>query len=150
MDADDLEAYKDRTNSVPKILVGGDFITGREDVQPLPASPWGEAEARMGAMETGQEHLTQGSLHTIAEGFGQELKKPIIRSKYDRPVPKKTHMDVYDVLEAFDVQCPALQHLIKKALCAGLRGHKEAMEDLIDIEDSAHRAVELQEARQEE
>jgi len=52
-------------------------------------------------------------------------------------------VDVYDVLKAFDVRCPALQHLIKKALCAGLRGHKNASQDLDDIIASALRAKEL-------
>ena len=52
-------------------------------------------------------------------------------------------VDVYDVIEAFQVTCPALQHLIKKALCAGLRGHKDAKQDLVDIKDSAERAIQL-------
>ena len=52
-------------------------------------------------------------------------------------------VDVYDVLKAFGVSCPALQHLIKKALCAGLRGHKDISQDIVDIVDSANRAQEL-------
>lgn len=53
------------------------------------------------------------------------------------------YVDVYDVLKAFNVQCPALQHLIKKALNAGCRGHKDLQTDLQDIIDSAIRAKEL-------
>lgn len=56
---------------------------------------------------------------------------------------KGVKIDVYDVLKAFNVTDPALQHLIKKALCTGLRGHKTRDEDLQDILDSAKRAVEL-------
>lgn len=52
-------------------------------------------------------------------------------------------IDVYDVLKAFEVTNPALQHLIKKALCAGLRGHKNIEQDMQDIIDSAVRAKEL-------
>ena len=52
-------------------------------------------------------------------------------------------VDVYRVLDAFDVSCPCLQHLIKKALCSGLRGHKSTEQDLIDIVDSANKALEL-------
>lgn len=59
------------------------------------------------------------------------------------PVGTTITIDVYDVLKAFDVTDPALQHLIKKALCAGLRGHKDRAQDLQDILDSAKRAVEL-------
>lgn len=57
-------------------------------------------------------------------------------------------IDVYDVLEAYKVVCPALQHLIKKALCAGLRGHKDAEQDLKDILSSAQEAIRLHNARQ--
>lgn len=63
-------------------------------------------------------------------------------NKYVREC-KGVEIDVYDVLKAFNVTCPALQHLIKKALCTGLRGHKTQEQDLQDILDSAKRAVEL-------
>lgn len=70
-------------------------------------------------------------------------------NKYDRIITDKKDatksitVDVYDVLKAFDVKCPALQHLIKKALCEGIRGHKNAETDLKDIIDSAIRAKDL-------
>ena len=51
---------------------------------------------------------------------------------------------MYDVLQAFAVTNPALQHLVKKALAVGQRGHKDAAEDLQDIIDSALRAKELE------
>lgn len=63
-------------------------------------------------------------------------------NKYVREC-KGVEIDVYDVLKAFNVTDPALQHLIKKALCTGLRGHKTRDQDLQDILDSAKRAVEL-------
>lgn len=66
-------------------------------------------------------------------------------SKYNRPC-KGITIDVYDVLKAFNVTCPALQHLIKKALAVGQRGHKDASEDLKDILASAKRAIELSES----
>ena len=70
-------------------------------------------------------------------------------SKYDREIVSKDGktkcvVDVYDVLKAFEVQNPALQHLIKKALCTGLRGHKSKQQDLQDIFDSAARAKDLE------
>lgn len=64
------------------------------------------------------------------------------KNKYNRQC-KGVTIDVYDVLKAFEVTDPALQHLIKKVLCAGLRGHKNKEQDLIDILDSANRALEL-------
>jgi len=68
-------------------------------------------------------------------------------NKYDRRITdkdgKSITVDVYDVLKAFNVTCPALQHLIKKGLCAGLRGHKNINTDLREILISAKRAIEL-------
>lgn len=52
-------------------------------------------------------------------------------------------VDVYDVLQAWRVTNPALQHLIKKALQCGSRGHKTQEEDLQDILASAKRAIEI-------
>lgn len=70
-------------------------------------------------------------------------------SKYDREIIGRDSegnlrvikVDVYRVLSAFEVTDPALQHLIKKALCAGLRGHKDTEQDLHDIIDSGHKAL---------
>lgn len=71
--------------------------------------------------------------------------------KYDRKIIGRDSqgnliaitVDVYRVLSAFEVTDPALQHLIKKALCAGLRGHKDTEQDLQDIIDSGHKALTL-------
>lgn len=52
-------------------------------------------------------------------------------------------VDVYDVLKAFKVTCPALQHIGKKILNAGSRGHKGLQEDTVDIVTGALRAVEI-------
>lgn len=69
-------------------------------------------------------------------------------NKYTRKIVGRkggvAYVDVYDVLTAFKVENPALQHLIKKALCVGIRGHKDSSTDLQDIIDSAIRAKELQ------
>ena len=69
-----------------------------------------------------------------------------MNTKYNREIKKGVHVDVYDVLQAFNVTNPALQHLVKKALAVGQRGHKDAAEDYQDIIDSAVRAKQLHEA----
>lgn len=56
---------------------------------------------------------------------------------------KGIQIDVYDVLKAFDVTCPGLQHAIKKLLKPGQRGHKDREEDLKDAIASIKRAQEL-------
>ena len=62
---------------------------------------------------------------------------------YFKDVSNIAEIDVYAVLKLFDVTDPCLQHIVKKALCAGKRGHKGMMEDLQNIVDTAVRAVEL-------
>lgn len=70
-------------------------------------------------------------------------KQPSITpSKYTKTI-HGVSVDVYDVLMAWGVTNPALQHLIKKALQCGQRGHKDNEQDLQDIIDSAIRAKEL-------
>lgn len=67
----------------------------------------------------------------------------ITPSKYTKQI-HGVSVDVYDVLMAWEVANPALQHLIKKALQCGKRGHKDKQQDLQDIIDSAIRAKELE------
>lgn len=65
------------------------------------------------------------------------------KSKYHREIAPGIWVDVYDVLKAWSVENPALQHLIKKSLQPGERGHKTLDQDMDDIIASAKRAKEL-------
>lgn len=72
------------------------------------------------------------------------IGSPEADNKYLHEIKPGIFIDVYDVLMAWNVTNPALQHLIKKALQAGERGHKSREQDLQDIIDSAIRAKELE------
>lgn len=68
------------------------------------------------------------------------------------PVPGEgtIRVDVYAVLEAFEVRCPARQHAIKKLLCAGLRGKGSELKDLEEaINSCGPRILELQLIREQ-
>ena len=56
---------------------------------------------------------------------------------------KGRSIDVYDVLNAFGVTCPATQHAIKKLLMPGKRGHKSELGDLLEARASVNRAIGL-------
>jgi len=56
--------------------------------------------------------------------------------------------DVYAVLDAFAVTCPARQHAIKKLLCSGIRGKGDVMQDLKEARDAIDRAIQMQQARE--
>ena len=74
-------------------------------------------------------------------------------SKYHRTIHGVSEgtaiVDVYNVLEAFSVTCPACQHAIKKLLCAGLRGKGNRLQDLTEAAASITRAIELEKQRGE-
>ena len=71
-----------------------------------------------------------------------EIEK-VRHNHYFKDVSDVNRIDVYEVLKRFNVTDPCLQHIIKKALCAGQRGHKDFKNDLQDILDTAKRAVEI-------
>ena len=64
-------------------------------------------------------------------------------SHYFRDVAHLQQIDVYRILELFDVSCPVAQHIVKKALAAGKRGAKSPALDMQDIADSANRWIEM-------
>jgi len=65
------------------------------------------------------------------------------RGKYHKQIRSES-IDVYDVLVAFDVKCPAIQHAIKKLLMPGQRGEKTCFQDLGEAKASIDRAIELE------
>jgi len=74
------------------------------------------------------------------------------RSKYLRTIKDINSnvfvtVDVYSVLEAFGVTCPARQHLIKKILCTGIRGKGDSLQDLKEAQVALERAIKLEEQR---
>lgn len=67
-------------------------------------------------------------------------------SHYFKACPYR-QLDVYRVIDIFEVNHPCAQHLVKKALVAGGRGHKDLDRDIQDMIDTLHR---WQEMRMEE
>lgn len=63
---------------------------------------------------------------------------------YFKDVSAVDRIDVYAVLRLFEVTDPCLQHIVKKALCAGRRGLKSFEDDVIEIYETASRLVDLE------
>lgn len=80
----------------------------------------------------------------VAISVSGSLSSSDTKNPYLREIKPGVWVDVYDVLNAWAVTNPALQHLLKKALQPGDRGHKSREQDLQDIIDSAIRAKELE------
>lgn len=56
-------------------------------------------------------------------------------------------VDVYSVLQAFNVTNPGLQHAAKKILCAGIRGKGSFHQDITEAIDALQRALILEQAK---
>lgn len=52
-------------------------------------------------------------------------------------------IDIYRVLEIFNVTDPCLQHIVKKALVAGQRGMKDFETDIKEIRDTTQRKLNM-------
>lgn len=83
--------------------------------------------------------LEQG--HPDAHKF--ENKNPF--SHYVKDVSKLQKLDVYRVLELFEVKSPAIQHAIKKLLAAGKRGSKTMQKDVEEAVISLERWLDMKE-----
>lgn len=57
------------------------------------------------------------------------------------------YVDVYAVLAAFGVECPACAHAVKKLLAPGQRGKGDKLADLVGARAAVDRAIELEQAR---
>lgn len=83
----------------------------------------------------------------------QHEGKKYLRKIQDVPqvegaVPQVFHVDVYCVIEAFGVTCPAVAHALKKLLCAGQRSKGSRIEDLTGAIAAINRAIELETRRE--
>ena len=53
-------------------------------------------------------------------------------------------IDVYSVIKAFNITNPAQQHMVKKALCAGLRGKNDYKNDMLECHQAIDRAIAIE------
>lgn len=67
-------------------------------------------------------------------------------SHYYKKVPNGVeYIDVYRLLEMFEVSNPAIQHAVKKLLVAGGRGHKDLEKDVKEAIVSLTRWIAMRE-----
>ena len=63
---------------------------------------------------------------------------------YQKSVEHLKWVDVYRILDLFNVVNPCIQHAIKKLLCAGNRGVKDELKDVQEAIASLLRYLEMQ------
>lgn len=117
-DADDglctLSEYKQRYNST--IL----WQRHPENQEPLDNVKWFEGDLKV------------SDSYNIGEDCDGDKKY----NHYFKNVKHLDHIDVYRVLDLFEVVDPCIQHAIKKLLCAGMRGAKNQPQDIQEAIDS--------------
>ena len=74
-----------------------------------------------------------------------ESGRKYIKTIYSIDNCDSINVDVYAVLKAFNVTCPARAHAIKKLMCAGDRDKGDVHQDLREAEDAINRARQLAE-----
>jgi hypothetical protein len=111
-----------------KIELAAGFLKNTDSLKE--AFDWGK---------TKEEGLFWHNWHSTKE-FKSELT---VKNKYQVNC-KGIDIDVYDVLKAFNVQNPAIQHAIKKLLKGGERGVKTKSQDYTEAIESITRAIELE------
>lgn len=85
--------------------------------------------------------MTKPTRTTVAEHEG----KKYLHSIHSAITEESIQIDVYAVLKAFNVVCPARAHAIKKLLCCGNRGKGTEKQDLEGALAAINRAIDLQE-----
>ena len=75
----------------------------------------------------------------------QSQAKPSIKhAHYYRDVSKLKAVDVYMVCKLFGVNDAAISHAVKKLLCSGQRGYKDAEKDIREAIDTLERYIEIE------
>lgn len=107
--------------------------TEMEPVLTVPPTPEGFIDPPSIYDRPIQEHGGGKYLRTIypADGKGGPIK-----------------VDIYCVIEAYGIRCPALQHALKKIVACGQRGKGSKIDDIHGVFDAMWRALELEKQRE--
>ena len=95
---------------------------------------------------TEMRHVSiQQQLQESQQIASQKQQLPEKHSHYFRDVSKLDKVDFYMLCRLFNVTDPCLQHIFKKVIATGNRGHKNYQQDIQDIFDTAKRLLEIEE-----
>ena len=82
-------------------------------------------------------------IKSIQDKYPEETEQPKY-PHYFKDVSNVNKIDIYKVLDLWQVTHPCLQHAAKKILVAGNRGHKDVNKDIQEAIDSLERWKEMQ------
>jgi hypothetical protein len=116
-----------------------EFLKKADDYEERPTQ-WPETDERINNIGLNRTEDDIGHYNELREA--QSAQKAKAKSKYHRVI-KGVEIDVYSVLKAYGVTCPAIAHAIKKLLLPGERHAKTWEQDINEAIASLERAKEL-------
>ena len=81
------------------------------------------------------------SFDELCKAFSVPL--PEKHTHYKRDVKHLNYIDVYRIIDLYELHDPCFQHALKKILVPGARGHKDLIKDINDIIDTMQRKLEM-------
>ena len=72
-----------------------------------------------------------------------DKEESVKHSHYKKDVRHIDYIDVYRIIELYELHDPCFQHALKKILVPGARGHKDLTKDINDIIDTMQRKLEM-------
>ena len=81
------------------------------------------------------------SFDELCKAFSVPL--PEKHAHYKRDVKHLNYIDVYRIIDLYELHDPCFQHALKKILVPGARGHKDLIKDINDIIDTMQRKLEM-------
>lgn len=135
-----LTFWKDEFNSL-NVGMGSHWVSSKSD-DVLNFSQyseyWYKSLWQREKIDVGETDLVMWSWVNGAV-FDEELK----HSHYKKYVSNLEFIDVYRVLDLFEVKSHAVGHAVKKLLCSGERGVKSREQDIQEAIDSLNRELEM-------
>ena len=81
------------------------------------------------------------SIDELCKAFSVPL--PQKHQHYKKDVSHLDYIDVYRIIDLYELHDPCFQHALKKILVPGARGHKDLIKDINDIIDTMQRKLEM-------
>ncbi len=88
-------------------------------------------------LETHDYKIVDGILIKI------DKEESVKHQHYKKDVRHLDYIDVYRIIELYELHDPCFQHALKKILVPGARGHKDLTKDINDIIDTMQRKLEM-------
>ena len=130
--------YDSRPNELSTIFMPkGDEVCElvQKEIEGLTKYDWEESLINL---ETHDYKIIDGILIRVDKEDKQQK-----HSHYKKDVRHLDYIDVYRIIELYELHDPCFQHALKKILVPGARGHKDLIKDINDIIDTMQRKLEM-------